>query len=67
MMFNNCRSIDFMPSYCLVNEEIELVEEMKILGVVLSSDMKWQANTDNIIEKAYKRVWILRRLKSLGT
>ena len=56
-----------MPSLNLENEEIVLAEEMKILGVVITPDMKWSANTANMLERAYKRVWILRRLKSLGT
>ena len=43
-----------------------MVEEMKILGVVLSSDLKWNANTQNIVTNAFKRVWMLRRLKVLG-
>ena len=68
MLFNNCSSIDFMPSMTLEpDEEIQLVEEMKILGVVVSSDMKWSANTANMTKKAFSRVWIIRRLKSLGT
>ena len=37
------------------------------MGVVLSSDMKWDANTANMTTKAYSRVWMLRRLKTLGT
>ena len=67
MLFNNCRNLDFMPKFNLENDEIELLEEMKILGVVFSSDMKWHANTANLVDRAYSRVWILRRLKNLGT
>ena len=40
MLFNSCTSIDFMPSITFdTDDEIQLVEEMKILGVVISSDM----------------------------
>ena len=67
MVFNNSRIFDFMPSFHLANEEIQLIEEMKILGVVLSSDLKWNANTHHIVTNAFKRVWMLRRLKALGT
>ena len=38
---------------------------MKILGVVVSTDLKFNENTDFMIKRAYKRVWILRRLKNL--
>ena len=45
---------------------IEIVEETKLLGVIITSDLKWKSNTKNIIRKAYKRMWIVKRLKSLG-
>ena len=67
MLFNNSKLIDFMPSFLLNNEEIKLVEKMKVLGIVLRSDMKWDVNTNQIIATDYKRLWILKRLKSLWT
>ena len=42
-------------------------EEMKILGVVFSSDIKWHANMANLEDWAYSRFWIVRRLKTLVT
>ena len=50
----------------MLTNELELVEEMKILGIVVSSDMKWAANTEYIVQKGYNRLWILRRLKAMG-
>ena len=67
MLFNNSKIIAIMPKFTLGNEEINLVEELKVLGVVLSSDLKWNSHTDHIITSAFKKVWMLRRLKSLGT
>ena len=66
MLFNNCKSIDFLPTMELEGNDIELVEEMKILGVVLTSDMKFSRNTEYIVERAFKRVWMVKRLKVLG-
>lgn len=66
MLFNKCKNIDFMPSLTLEGMEIELVEEMKILGVVLSSDLKFSKNTEYIVERGFSRIWMLRRLKNLG-
>ena len=45
---------------------IEVVEEQKILGQIIRSDMKTFSNTEYICKKAYRRMWILRRLKALG-
>ena len=39
---------------------------MKLLGVIITEDLKWHQNTDHITTKAYSRLWTLRRLKSMG-
>ena len=46
--------------------KLELVEQFKLLGVVITSDLKWDENTDYITKKAFSRLWLLRRLKKLG-
>ena len=66
MLFNQCKSFDFMPSLELEGCQIDLVEDMKILGVMISSDMKFSKNTQYIIKKAFRRIWMLKRLKNLG-
>ena len=38
----------------------------QLLGVVITSDLKWDENTDFITSKAFRRLWLLRRLKKLG-
>ena len=67
MLFNNSKVIDLMPRFNLGNQEINLVEEMKVLGVVLTSDLKWNSHTNHIVTSAFRKVWMLRRLKALGT
>ena len=66
MLFNNCKNWDFLPEFEVEGIELQLVEEMKILGVVLRADMKWSSNTKFIIQKAYSKLWMLRRLKKHG-
>ena len=66
MIFNPCSSIDFMPELELDGNELKVVEEIRLLGLVISSDMKWVSNTNNMVKKANKKLWILRRLKFLG-
>ena len=66
MTFNPCWSIDFQPEIQIEDHELELVSEKQLLGLIIRSDLKWTANTMNMIRKAYKRLWILRRLKILG-
>lgn len=43
-----------------------MLKEQKILGHIIRSDMKTISNTEYICKKAYRRMWVLRRLKSLG-
>ena len=63
ILFNPAKSLNFMPDFCLQGKPIELVEQMKVLGLTLRSDMKWCSNTLNVVVKGFKRLWILRRLK----
>ena len=45
---------------------IEYVPDIKLLGVVVSSDTRWSKNTDYICHKARGKLWILRRLLNLN-
>ena len=45
---------------------LEVVEEFKLLGLDIRSDLSWQSNTEQLCSKAYKRLWMLRNLKKLG-
>ena len=44
-----------------------MVEQFRLLGVEVRSDMRWISNTNSICLKFYARLWILRNLKRLGT
>ena len=66
ILFNPAKSLDFMPEFKLCNKDVELVEEMKLLGIIFRSDLKWSTNTENMVLKGYRRVWMLRRLKQFG-
>ena len=46
--------------------EFELVSSAKVLGVCISSDLKWSAHIDSITTKAAKRLYLLRQLKRAG-
>ena len=66
MVFNPCKSQAFMPRLILEGNPLEVVEETKLLGLTIRSDMKWVSNTKNMVRKGIKRLWLLRRLKFLG-
>ena len=67
MLFNSSKNYDFTPQFeGKDGTMLDVVEKMKLLGVVIRSDLRWCDNTKYICEKAYKRLWIIRNLKRLG-
>ena len=66
MLVNTGKSNDFVPELYIDNTKLEVVEQMKLLGVVITSDLKWHENTNYITQKAFSRLWMLRRLKNMG-
>ena len=38
-------------------------KQLKLVGVIVSQDLKWQKNTDYICTKASQKLWIIKRLK----
>ena len=66
MLFNNSKKFDFKPELYLDSQNLDIVEETTLLGTKIQSDLRWNSNTDNMCEKAFNRVWMIRRLKSLG-
>ena len=58
MVFNPTSNFDFIPEH----KEIETTEEMKLLGLVIRNDLSWRSNTEHMIKRAYRRLWIVKRL-----
>ena len=53
MIINFCKSSQFKTRLTINNSLIEQVNQTQLLGVILSEDMTWQANTDHLIKKSY--------------
>lgn len=68
MPINFTKKFDFVPKITVgeMNNMLEVVYETKLLGVILTSDGKWSANTKYIVKKATGKLWFLRRLRSHG-
>ena len=66
-VFNKSLKYDVMPEINTFSEDnLEVVEEYKILGLVISANMKWSSHTKYICKRGYIQLWTLRRLKKLG-
>ena len=42
------------------------MNDTKLLGTIISNDLRWDKNTQNIVKKANKRMQILRKISSFG-
>ena len=65
MIFNKSITIDFLPNFKFGEHEIEVIEKTKLLGLIITTDLKWEENTTYICQKAMARLWLLRRMKKL--
>ena len=47
----------------LTTENSKLVRKVKVLGIIISNDLKWNCHVEYIVKKASKRMYFLRQLK----
>ena len=50
MIFNFTRDKQFTTNIKLKGETVEIVSESKLLGVIISNDLKWDRNTNHIVK-----------------
>ena len=62
MIFNYTNNYQFNRRLKIDNEILQTVENTKLLGTVITSDLKWDFNTKSIVKKAYARMELLRKL-----
>jgi hypothetical protein len=67
MIFNFTDRFQFSTRLKLKGENIEVIDSTKLLGTVLSNDLKWDLNTANLVKKANARMQLLRKVASFGT
>ena len=67
LLFNMSQKYRFPPELSFSDHELlKVVDSAKILGVIVSNDLRWKLNTNYITDKARKKLWIIRRLCKLG-
>jgi hypothetical protein len=66
MIFNYTQKYQFSTRLNLEGEFLETVKEAKLLGTILSDDLKWEKNTESIVKKANKRMELLRKISPFG-
>ena len=66
MIFNFSKDHQFNTRLKVDDQLIEQVHQTKLLGVTISDDLKWHANTKELVQRCYKRMIILRNLYSFA-
>ena len=62
IIFNYTLNYQFSTRLYVEETLLEIVQQTKLLGCIITSDLTWWENTNAITKKAYKRLEILRRL-----
>ena len=62
IIFNFSKTKQFTTDIKLKNESLEVVNETRLLGVHITSDLKWNRNTDILIKDANKRMRLLHKV-----
>ena len=68
MLFNKSQILDFQPEITLQNSEtyLDVVDQSRLLGLQVTTDLRWAAHTQSIVKRANSKLWMLRRMKLLN-
>ena len=66
MIFNFTDNHQFTTRLQLKGENVEIVEQMKILGTIVNTQLSWDDNCSMIIKKVNARMQLLRSVLSFG-
>ena len=64
MWFNNAQ-----PNTTILtvkDQAVAIIDSTKLLGTILTNDLKWDLNVDNIVKKANARIELLRKVVVYG-
>jgi hypothetical protein len=60
MIFNYTDNYQFTTRLSTNNQQLDVIDNTKFLGTILSNDLSWDLNTANIVKKANARMQLLR-------
>ena len=66
MIFNFTDNHQFATRLKLKDENVEVIEHTKLLGTIISNDLKWDMNTKSLVQKANARMQLVRKVASFG-
>ena len=66
IIFNFINKHQFSTRLNLNGENVEIVQESKLLGTIIQNNLKWESNTAHIVRRANARLVLLRKLSEFG-
>ena len=64
MIFNFNDNHQFSTRIYMEDKPLDIIYESKILGTIVTTDLKWHRNTESLVKRAYSRMQILHKLNS---
>ena len=61
IIFNFTRDHQFSTEIKLKNENLEVIDKTKLLGAIITSDLKWHENTKFLVKKANRKMIMLHK------
>ena len=61
LIFNFTKDHQFSADIRLKNENLEVISKTKLLGAIITSDLKWHENTKFIVKKANRKMIMLHK------
>ena len=67
MKFSRLRKYDFPMEFTIGSPTIlEKRTTLQILGIQVQSDLRWKEQVNQMVTRASKTCWVLRRMRALG-
>ena len=67
MQFSRAKKYDFPMEFTMGGSEVlEEKKTLRLLGLLVQSNLKWDSQIMQMISRANKTIWVLRRMKALG-
>ena len=67
MVFNFTKDYQFTTDVSLKNVKLETIDKTKLLGTIITKDLKWHENTKYIVRKANEKMRLLHKFSKFTT
>ena len=64
MIFNFTKNHQFTTKLSVNEIDLEVVQKTKLLGTVLTNNLSWNRNTEELVKKSFKRMHLLFKISS---